>query len=221
MRDKYKNNKTKQKHKKQRSVVRTAAPPSATPLPDTGHSHNCHLSRKGRSCNCHYPTTRALHTTAIHPIQHGTPTQLSLILHNAGQPHSCQVSESHTTQKARGTPCYLPSCPSNSSKKAKWGTWGENEKMTVQSTNCICNHSGKFTEKDGFPPPHMGVSPDPTLREVEGEVRVGAVSLAVTPRTIQWARGEGSCRHQPCSLSQMRVGEGRPGRSKLCQAARP
>lgn len=98
MRDKYKNNRKFKKYKKQRFVVRTAAPPQLLPY-----------------------TTQDVLTTAIYPNMgqsnsyhsHYTTwdsTQLSAMLHNLGLPsyrgssHNCHlfytIWNTHTTNQA-------------------------------------------------------------------------------------------------------------------------
>lgn len=146
-------------------MVRTAAPPQLLPYttedvlttatyPNVRWPHNCHSSY----------TTRVVHTTAIHPPEPGTPTQLSPILHSTGPRQKCHLSytirDAHTTTRLlRVTPHrravegaflvpFAPPfpLPTPPAKKLNWGGRGKEERIqAVQGTTLhIYNHLATF-----------------------------------------------------------------------------
>lgn len=148
MRDKYENNKTQQKNKKQRACGQDSCPTLAITLHNTGRSHNCHLS------------------------QHGTPTQLSLARHK-GHPRngrsSSLASDCHTTREncswGGGAPCFLgfslptllPPCPRQ--KSLTWGDMGRKREQAVRAQPfkfAITWES--FTARDCYSPARIDVS---------------------------------------------------------------
>lgn len=178
MRDKYENSRTKQKNKKQRFVVGTAAPPQLLPYTTKDVLTTAIYPNVGRPYNCHSPyTTWDLHTTVNHstqlvlplnchhPMQHITPMQLSPILHNTGLPHNHQASSKHTAWNicgwGGGTPCALGSSLPTAhtpSKKAELGDVGR-KNTAVRGTSFEFTTAWElFTKKDCFSPTRIHVS---------------------------------------------------------------